>query len=197
VDVKHTKLLSPKNSRANLAVFRRVQGSIPGHISVQTSLLTYSGLFLYQRQPVNVKNARPFSPNSAGANAMLRISSTNVNPRHQYNNLSDCLQYCFAKKLLYLLDFFLDIRSVSEVEELESCFSFLPFVFLLLESADVELEVELESSLLELDSVELLEVAEVDEELLIPCIKQIQELRCLYVSTRRTMKMEAVIPLKH
>jgi hypothetical protein len=64
------------------------------------------------------------------------------------------------------------------VEELESRFSFLPFVFLLLESADVELEVELESSLLELDSVELLEVAEVDDELLIPCIKQIQELRC-------------------
>jgi hypothetical protein len=64
------------------------------------------------------------------------------------------------------------------VEELESRFSFLPFAFLLLESADVELEVELESSLLELDSVELLEVAEVDDELLIPCVEQIQELRC-------------------
>jgi hypothetical protein len=76
-------------------------------------------------------------------------------------------------KLLYLLDFFLDIRSVSEVEELESRFGLLLFVFLLLESPDVELEVELESSLLEVDSVELLEVAEVDDELLIPCINQI------------------------
>jgi hypothetical protein len=71
------------------------------------------------------------------------------------------------------------MRSVSEVEELESRFGFLDFVFLLLESADVELEVELESSLLELDSVELLEVAEVDDELLIPCIKHIQELTCI------------------
>jgi hypothetical protein len=70
--------------------------------------------------------------------------------------------------LLPLLDFFLEVRSVSEVEELESRFSFLPFDFLLLESADVELEVELESSLLELDSVELLELADVDDELLIP-----------------------------
>lgn len=69
----------------------------------------------------------------------------------------------------------MDTRSVSEVEELESRFSFLLFVFLLLESADVELEVELESSLLELDSVELLEVADVDDELLMPCIKQTQQ----------------------
>jgi hypothetical protein len=84
-------------------------------------------------------------------------------------------------KVLYLLDFFLDIRSVSEVEELESRFSFLLFVFLLLESVDVELEVELESSLLELDSVELLEVAEVDDELLIPCVKQTQESRLRYI----------------
>jgi hypothetical protein len=47
----------------------------------------------------------------------------------------------------------------------------LPFVFLLLESADVELEVELESSLLELDSVELLELPDVEDELLIPCME--------------------------
>lgn len=65
----------------------------------------------------------------------------------------------------------MEVRSVSEVEELESRFSFLLFAFLLLESPDVELEVELESSLLELDSVELLELAEVDDELLIPCIQ--------------------------
>lgn len=65
----------------------------------------------------------------------------------------------------------MEVRSVSEVEELESRFNFLLFAFLLLESADVELEVELESSLLELDSVELLELAEVDDELLIPCIQ--------------------------
>ena len=57
------------------------------------------------------------------------------------------------------------------MEELESRFSFLPFVFLLLESADVELEVELESSLLELDSVELLELPDVEDELLIPCME--------------------------
>jgi hypothetical protein len=62
------------------------------------------------------------------------------------------------------------------VEELESRFGFLLFVFLLLESADVELEVELDSSLLELDSVELLEVAEVDDELLRPCIEKVREL---------------------
>lgn len=79
------------------------------------------------------------------------------------------------KKSLYLLDFFLDTWSVSEVEELESRFSFLLFAFFLLESTDVELEVELESSLLELDSVVLLEVADVDEELLMPCAKQMQQ----------------------
>jgi hypothetical protein len=51
----------------------------------------------------------------------------------------------------------------------------LLFAFLLLESADVELEVELESSLLELDSVVLLEVADVDDELLMPYTKQTQQ----------------------
>lgn len=66
----------------------------------------------------------------------------------------------------------MEVRSVSEVDELESRFGFLPFDFLLLESADVELDVELESSLLELDSVELLELADVDDELLIPCIQE-------------------------
>ena len=77
----------------------------------------------------------------------------------------------------YLLEFFFGTRSVSEVEELESLFNFLLFVFLLLESADVELDVELESSLLELDSVELLEVTDVDEELLIPWKKKLENVK--------------------
>lgn len=86
---------------------------------------------------------------------------------------TDSPQHCLSARssVHYLLDFFLEVRSVSEVEELESRFNFLPFDFLLLESADVELDVELESSLLELDSVELLELADVDDELLIPCIQ--------------------------
>jgi len=86
---------------------------------------------------------------------------------------TDSPQHCWSARssVHYLLDFFLEVRSVSEVEELESRFNFLPFDFLLLESADVELDVELESSLLELDSVELLELADVDDELLIPCIQ--------------------------
>lgn len=86
---------------------------------------------------------------------------------------TDSPQHCSPARssVHYLLDFFLEVRSVSEVEELESRFGFLLFDFLLLESADVELEVELESSLLELVSVELLELADVDDELLIPCIQ--------------------------
>ena len=87
-------------------------------------------------------------------------------------NPTDSSQHSLsASSVHYLLDFFFDVRSASEVDELESRFSFLLFIFLLLESADVELEVELESSLLELDSVELLELADVDDELLIPCIE--------------------------
>jgi hypothetical protein len=87
-------------------------------------------------------------------------------------NATDSSDTLSAKNSVhYLLDFFFDAWSVSEVEELESRFTFLLFIFLLLESADVELEVELESSLLELESVELLELADVDDELLIPCIQ--------------------------
>lgn len=87
-------------------------------------------------------------------------------------NATDSSDTLSAKNSVHhLLDFFFDAWSVSEVEELESRFTFLLFIFLLLESADVELEVELESSLLELESVELLELADVDDELLIPCIQ--------------------------
>jgi hypothetical protein len=62
----------------------------------------------------------------------------------------------------------------------------LLFAFLLLESADVELEVELESSLLELDSVVLLEVADVDDELLMPCMKQTQQWEHFFDTTTCT-----------